>query len=216
MSHTFQKSQDLFARAERSIAGGVNSGIRKLEKPVPLYFRSGKGCRLQDEDGNESIDFQTGQGALLFGHAPDGLAEAIAALARLGTHWHALGGPVPPRNRGGGAPAGDDSLRGADALQQLRHRGGELRLPIGAGAHGTVDHFEIRGALPWMGRRGIGRCRKECGRSSAGCGLLARSIGTPTFARRSSGLIRPLPSMRRSGARPEKPHLAFCKKSPPA
>jgi len=87
MSHTFQKSQDLFARAERSIAGGVNSGIRKLEKPVPLYFRSGKGCRLQDEDGNESIDFQTGQGALLFGHAPDGLAEAIAAQARLGTHW---------------------------------------------------------------------------------------------------------------------------------
>ena len=136
MSHTFQKSQDLFALAERSIAGGVNSGIRKLEKPVPLYFRSGKGCRLRDEDGNESINFQTGQGALLFGHAPDGLAEAIAAqarpgppwhaLARIGTHWHALGGPVPPRNRGGGAPAGDDSLRGADALQQLRHRGGEL------------------------------------------------------------------------------------------
>ena len=90
MSHTFQKSQDLFALAERSIAGGVNSGIRKLEKPVPLYFRSGKGCRLRDEDGNESINFQTGQGALLFGHAPDGLAEAIAAQARPGPPWHAL------------------------------------------------------------------------------------------------------------------------------
>ena len=87
MSHTFKKSKDLFTRAERSIAGGVNSGIRKFEKPVPLYFRRGKGCRLWDEDGNESIDFQTGQGALLFGHAPDGLAEAIASQAKLGTHW---------------------------------------------------------------------------------------------------------------------------------
>lgn len=89
MAHTFEKSRELFARAEHCIAGGVNSGIRKLEKPVPLYFERGSGCRLWDVDGNESIDFQTGQGALLFGHAPEGLAEALAAQARLGTHWAA-------------------------------------------------------------------------------------------------------------------------------
>src|SRR5262249_49597786 len=38
---------------------------------------------------NECLDFQTGQGALLFGHAPEGLADALAAQARLGTHWAA-------------------------------------------------------------------------------------------------------------------------------
>jgi glutamate-1-semialdehyde 2,1-aminomutase len=42
-----------------------------------------------DVDGNEYIDFQIGQGALLYGHAPAGMAEAIATQARLGTHWAA-------------------------------------------------------------------------------------------------------------------------------
>jgi len=89
MTDRFAKSRSLFERAQRSIAGGVNSGIRKMEQPVPLYFERGEGSRLWDVDGNECIDFQTGQGALLFGHAPAGLADAIAAQARLGTHWAA-------------------------------------------------------------------------------------------------------------------------------
>lgn len=89
MPYTFPKSTELFARAQKSIAGGINSGIRKMEAPVPLYFDHGKGCRLFDVDGNEYIDFQTGQGALLYGHAPEGMADAIAAQAHKGTHWAA-------------------------------------------------------------------------------------------------------------------------------
>lgn len=89
MTDPFRKSRSLFERAQNSIAGGVNSGIRKMEQPVPLYFERGVGSRLWDVDGNEYIDFQTGQGALLFGHAPVGLADALAAQARLGTHWAA-------------------------------------------------------------------------------------------------------------------------------
>jgi glutamate-1-semialdehyde 2,1-aminomutase len=89
MTDKFSKSRSLFERAQNSIAGGVNSGIRKMEQPVPLYFNRGEGSRLWDVDGNECIDFQTGQGALLFGHAPAGLADAISAQARLGTHWAA-------------------------------------------------------------------------------------------------------------------------------
>ena len=89
MAYTFPKSQQLFERAGRSVAGGVNSGIRKMELPVPLYFERGDGPRVWDVDGNEYIDFQIGQGALLYGHAPSGMADAIAAQARLGTHWAA-------------------------------------------------------------------------------------------------------------------------------
>lgn len=89
MSYTFSQSQNLFERAAKVIAGGVNSGIRKMEQPVPLYFSHGKGCRLWDEDGNEYIDFQTGQGALLYGHAPEGLAKAVYEQALRGTHWAA-------------------------------------------------------------------------------------------------------------------------------
>jgi glutamate-1-semialdehyde 2,1-aminomutase len=59
-SYTFKKSEDLFRRASHSIAGGVNSGIRRLEQPVPLYFDHGICSRLWDIDDNEYIDFQTG------------------------------------------------------------------------------------------------------------------------------------------------------------
>jgi glutamate-1-semialdehyde 2,1-aminomutase len=89
MPYLFPKSAELFARAQNSIAAGVNSGIRKMEAPVPLYFDHGKGSRLFDVDGNEYIDFQIGQGAILYGHAPQGMAEAISAQAFKGTHWAA-------------------------------------------------------------------------------------------------------------------------------
>ena len=89
MPYQFQKSQNLFERACQSIAGGVNSGIRRMERPIPLYFQRGEGPRLWDVDGNEYVDFQIGQGALLYGHAPRDMADAIAAQANLGTHWAA-------------------------------------------------------------------------------------------------------------------------------
>ena len=89
MPYTFAKSQELFQRAQNSIASGVNSGIRKMEAPVPLYFARGSGPNLWDVDGNHYLDFQLGQGALLYGHAPAGMADAVGAQAKLGTHWAA-------------------------------------------------------------------------------------------------------------------------------
>ena len=89
MPYTFTKSQELFQRAQKSIAAGVNSGIRKMEAPVPLYFTRGCGPNLWDVDGNHYLDFQLGQGALFYGHAPAGMAETIGAQAKLGAHWAA-------------------------------------------------------------------------------------------------------------------------------
>ena len=77
MSYTFAKSQALFERAQRSIAGGVNSGIRKLETPVPLYFSHGRGARIWDVDGRELIDLVGTWGPAILGHAPVPVIEAI-------------------------------------------------------------------------------------------------------------------------------------------
>ena len=88
-AYSFNRSAALYARAQRSISGGVNSGIRRMEAPVPLYFSHGQGSRLFDVDNNEYLDFQLGQGALLYGHAPLGMAEAIAEQAQRGVHWAA-------------------------------------------------------------------------------------------------------------------------------
>ena len=89
MPDLFSNSRQLFERAQRSIAGGVNSGIRKMEQPVPLYFTHGHGSRLYDVDGHDYLDYQIGQGAILYGHAPAGQAAALAAQATRGLHWAA-------------------------------------------------------------------------------------------------------------------------------
>ena len=56
MNDKWQKSRELLARAQGSLAGGVSSPFR-AKFPVPLYFADGCGCRLRDVDGNEYIDY---------------------------------------------------------------------------------------------------------------------------------------------------------------
>jgi len=88
-TYTFERSSQLLQESKKYIAAGVNSGIRGLETPVPLFFTHGKGSRLFDEDGNEHLDFQLGQGALILGHAHPAIAQAIGEQAAKGTHWTA-------------------------------------------------------------------------------------------------------------------------------
>ena len=70
------KSREMFERSKRSLVGGVSSWVRGKES-VPLFFKSGKGSKLYDVDGNEYIDYILGQGPAIFGHAPDFLKEAV-------------------------------------------------------------------------------------------------------------------------------------------
>ena len=74
---TFQRSEKLFERANTIIAGGISSQIRRAERPVPLFFKRGKGSRMWDVDGNEYIDYVQGMGPNIFGHAPDFIVDAV-------------------------------------------------------------------------------------------------------------------------------------------
>jgi glutamate-1-semialdehyde 2,1-aminomutase len=78
------KSEQLLERAKQSLAGGVSSPFRAMFRPVPLYFRCGKGSRLEDVDGNSYIDYTLAWGPLILGHAPEPLVEAISAQLRRG------------------------------------------------------------------------------------------------------------------------------------
>ena len=55
--------------------------------PMPLYIERGKGSRKWDVDGHEYIDFLLGNGALLLGHAPPEVLDAIAQVSGRGTHF---------------------------------------------------------------------------------------------------------------------------------
>lgn len=65
-------------RAERVVAGGISSQIRRLEPAgEPLFFTHGDGALIWDGDGNEYIDYMQGMGPNIFGHAPKFVSEAV-------------------------------------------------------------------------------------------------------------------------------------------
>jgi glutamate-1-semialdehyde 2,1-aminomutase len=82
--YRFDKSHELYARAQEMVAGGISSQIRRAELPVPLWFERAKDGLMWDVDGNEYVDYVMGMGPNIFGHAPDFIIEAVAKDMRDG------------------------------------------------------------------------------------------------------------------------------------
>jgi glutamate-1-semialdehyde 2,1-aminomutase len=76
-----QRSQDLFARAERLIPCGTQmlaKGPQQHTKGVaPIYLERGKGSRVWDVDGNEFIDLTMGMGPVSLGYGYEAVDRAI-------------------------------------------------------------------------------------------------------------------------------------------
>ena len=79
------RSAELFARAQRVIAGGVDSPVRagaSMGAPPPVLCNA-RGAHIWDVDGNEYADYVCAYGPVLLGHAHDALTSAVdAALQR--------------------------------------------------------------------------------------------------------------------------------------
>lgn len=85
-------SRALFERAARVLPAGVSYAIRDVS-PHPFYVDRASGARLTDVDGNVYTDYWSGHGALLLGHAPACVVEAVLRQAERGAHYgfsHAL------------------------------------------------------------------------------------------------------------------------------
>ena len=87
----FSHSEELFARAQRVIPGGVNSPVRAFKSVggKPVFIRRGEGSRVYDEDGNCFIDYVCSWGPLILGHAYPEVVEAIRRAATDGTTFGA-------------------------------------------------------------------------------------------------------------------------------
>ncbi len=85
-SEARRQSAALYARAVDALGGAVGHDVRHFE-PVPMYVTRGQGGRKWDVDGNEYIDFLLGNGALLLGHSPPAVVEAIQRALADGTHF---------------------------------------------------------------------------------------------------------------------------------
>src|SRR5258708_31238501 len=85
------QSEELFARAQRLIPGGVNSPVRafKAVGGTPLFIRKAEGARMWDADGKGYIDYMGWWGPLILGHAHPSVIEAITQAAVRGTSYGA-------------------------------------------------------------------------------------------------------------------------------
>ncbi len=84
----FPKSRARHERARRVFPDGVTHDSRRLY-PFPIYVTHACGSRKWDTDGHELIDYWGGHGALLLGHSPSEIVEAVRRQIALGTHFGA-------------------------------------------------------------------------------------------------------------------------------
>jgi glutamate-1-semialdehyde 2,1-aminomutase len=89
MQHS--RSDELFARAQAVIPGGVNSPVRAFRGVggTPRFIARGEGARLIDVDGNSYIDYVCSWGPLLLGHRPKCVVDALRDVLEIGTSFGA-------------------------------------------------------------------------------------------------------------------------------
>jgi glutamate-1-semialdehyde 2,1-aminomutase len=85
------QSEELFARAQRLIPGGVNSPVRafKAVGGTPLFIRKAEGARVWDADGRAYLDYLGSWGPMILGHAFAPVVEAVQQAAARGTSYGA-------------------------------------------------------------------------------------------------------------------------------
>ncbi|MBF0276251.1 MAG: glutamate-1-semialdehyde 2,1-aminomutase [SAR324 cluster bacterium] len=87
----FNRSLQLFERAQKSIPGGVNSPVRAFKSvdTHPLFIEKGKGSKIYDIDGNEFIDYVGSWGPLILGHCHEKIISAVENALHSGTSFGA-------------------------------------------------------------------------------------------------------------------------------
>jgi glutamate-1-semialdehyde 2,1-aminomutase len=85
------RSEELIARAQLSIPGGVNSPVRAYRAVggTPPFIARGKGPRVIDADGHQYLDYVGSWGPLLLGHRPPEVVEALEEALAWGTSFGA-------------------------------------------------------------------------------------------------------------------------------
>jgi len=83
------RSEKLFAEAQKYIPGGVNSPVRSFRSVGgrPFVASHGKGPYLFDVDGNRFIDLVCSWGPLIHGHSHPRIVQAIQSALEKGTSF---------------------------------------------------------------------------------------------------------------------------------
>ena len=87
------RNEELFARAQKTIPGGVNSPVRAFRSVggTPRFFTRGAGPCVWDADGKRYLDFVGSWGPLILGHADP---DVVAAVQRVAADGLSFGAPT--------------------------------------------------------------------------------------------------------------------------
>jgi glutamate-1-semialdehyde 2,1-aminomutase len=129
-------SRALFERARRVFPDAVTHDNRRMQ-PFPLYVERADGAYKWDVDGHQYIDYWMGHGALLLGHNPPAVRDAVAQQAMRGTHY----GACHPRE----VEWGEWVCRLVPSAQRVRF--------TGTGTEAT--HMAVRLARAFTGKRHV-------------------------------------------------------------
>ena len=85
------RNETLFARAQKTIPGGVNSPVRAFRSVggTPRFFAKGEGACVWDADGKRYIDYVGSWGPLILGHADPDTVRAVQEAAAKGLSFGA-------------------------------------------------------------------------------------------------------------------------------
>ncbi|NWG31910.1 MAG: glutamate-1-semialdehyde 2,1-aminomutase [Rhodocyclaceae bacterium] len=85
------RNEALFARAQKTIPGGVNSPVRAFRSVggVPPFFARGEGASVWDADGRRYLDYVGSWGPLILGHADPDTVRAVQEAAAKGLSFGA-------------------------------------------------------------------------------------------------------------------------------
>lgn len=84
-------SKNLFSQAQQVMPGGVNSPVRAFNAVggVPVFFKSGSGAYLVDEDRKSYIDYVGSWGPMILGHAHPAVISALQQAIKQGLSFGA-------------------------------------------------------------------------------------------------------------------------------
>jgi glutamate-1-semialdehyde 2,1-aminomutase len=87
------RNEELFARAQKTIPGGVNSPVRAFRSVggTPRFFTKGEGASVWDADGKRYLDYVGSWGPLILGHADP---DVVAAVQRAAANGLSFGAPT--------------------------------------------------------------------------------------------------------------------------
>ena len=164
------RNEDLFARAQTTIPGGVNSPVRAFRSVggTPRFFARGAGAYVWDADDQRYIDYVGSWGPLILGHAEPDTVKAVQEAAAKGLSF--------------GAPtAGEIEL--AELLVQRVPSMAMVRL-VSSGTEATMS--AIRLARGFTGRDMLVKF-EGCYHGHADSLLVKAGSGMLTFGNPSSG-----------------------------